>query len=236
VSVSGLFGETLSRKTAKSGFWLFRYFLLISVLGAGALLVLSALGLWLIFPNFVMRDAEDDAIHLATVISDREMRDFTEAGGGLLSIPQERLAELDLRLRSYLHPFGIVKIKIFNVKTQIVYSTDSKIVGRVDPENPKLQMALIGAATSKHESKDAIWDFTDEQRKDVEIIETYVPMYGADGSIVGAFEVYKDVTAHLARANKSMVFIWVALVVLVVAVSIGRKKQTTPAFYVYRTA
>jgi hypothetical protein len=41
---------------------------------------------------------------------------------------------------------------------QIIYSTDSKIIGKLDTGNAKLATALSGGTTSKYESKDRVWD------------------------------------------------------------------------------
>ena len=186
----------------------FRYFLLISLVAIAAILLVSGLGLRAILRDFVIMEAEDDAIRISAGIRDREMARFirlTSDGRYELDIPKQELPELDREMRTFLGSFDIVKIKVFNTDTRIVYSTDPGIIGRLDPNNTKLATALGGTPISKHESKDSVWDLADEMRQDVEIVETYVPVSGPDGTVVGGFEIYKDVTHDLVTANMALI-------------------------------
>jgi signal transduction histidine kinase len=121
-------------------------------------------------------------------------------------------------MRVFIAPFDIVKIKIFNTEPRVIYSTDPRATGELDPNNSSLLTALAGTPISKYEHKDEVWDLGDEERVDVEVIETYVPMYGPDGKIIGSFEVYKDITRNLAMADKIFVRSWGALAVTVLGV------------------
>ncbi len=194
-----------SRKVMGSGFKLFWYFQLFSFVFLVIILFIACLGLRLILQRFVLYEAEQDAAHISAAIRDSEISRFFQSDDAPkqhFSVPKEDLLELDNNMRAFLAPFDIVKIKIFNSETRIVYSTDPTIIGRADPNNAKLLAALSGASTSKHESKDEVWDLEDEERKNVEIVETYVPMYGTHGQVIGSFEIYKDVTYNLERADK----------------------------------
>ena len=54
----------------------FRYFLLISLVAITAILLVSGLGLRTILRDFVIMEAEDDAIRISAGIRDREMARF----------------------------------------------------------------------------------------------------------------------------------------------------------------
>lgn len=199
---------------------LFRYFLLLSVLATVTILVVAGVGLRFVLRDFVIREAEEDAIRICAAIRDCEMDRFIGLKSGktdCLSIPQTELPELDRQMRAFIAPFGIVKIKIFDRETRIIYSTDSKIIGKLNRDNSKLAISLSGSPISKHESKDQVWDLEEEIRYDVEIVETYVPIRGPDGKIVGSFEVYKDVTRHLVTADTILIH---ALLVLLLTILI----------------
>ncbi len=194
-----------SRQATGSDFKLFWYFQLFSFAFLVIILFIACLGLRLILQRFVLYEAEQDAVHISAAIRDSEISQFLQSGDApkqYFSIPKEKLLELDNNMRTFLAPFDIVKIKIFDSETRIVYSTDMAIIGSVDPNNAKLLTALSGTPISKYESKDKVWDIEYEERKNVEIVETYIPVYGSNGQVVGSFEIYKDVTCNLARADK----------------------------------
>jgi PAS domain S-box-containing protein len=216
-----LFNNARGQKTVKAGFPLFRYFQLASIPAIVIILIVAGLGLRSILRKYVLFEAERDAIRISRGIRDCEMRRFFELNHGMeqsLVIPQEELLELDHQMRTFLTPFDIVKIKVYNTETKIVYSTDSAIIGRLDPDNAKLAEALGGSVVSKHESKEAIWDLADEERADVEIVETYVPILGSDGCIIGSFEVYKDVTKDIATADSTLIRAGSVLTITVLSV------------------
>ncbi len=193
------------REVMGSGLKLFWYFQLFSFICLVIILFTACLGLRLILQRFVLYEAERDAIHISAAIRDSEISQLLQSGDApkqYFSIPEEKILELDNNMRTFLAPFDIVKIKIFDSDTRIVYSTDPAIIGRVDHNNAKLLTALGGIPISKYESKDEVWDLEDEKRKNVEIVETYVPIYGTHGQVIGSFEIYKDVTYNLTRANK----------------------------------
>ncbi len=207
--------------TSKTGFRLFRHFQLFSVPAIVIILIVAVLGLRFILRQFVLFEAERDAIRISCGIRDCEMHRFFGENHDKeqsLSIPQEELPELDHQMRTFLTTFDIVKIKIFNNETKIVYSTDPKIIGMLNPDNAKLAKALRGSAVSKYETKKNVWDLTAEERVDVEIVETYVPVRGSDGRIIGSFEIYKDVTKDLVIADRTLIRAGVMLSTTVLSV------------------
>ena len=212
---------TLRHKMPKSDFHLFRYFQFVSVAAICVILIVAGLGLRFIFRGMVLFEAEKDAIGISSALRDSEMSRFIQATGGKekqLSISGEDLLELDRHMRIFLAPFNIVKIKVFNSDTLIIYSTDSKIIGRTDPDNIKLAKALAGSPISSYETKDSVWDLADEERKNVKIVETYVPIKSPAGRIVGSFEIYENVTHDLAMADRILVRAWTILAVVVLSV------------------
>lgn len=213
--------NALEQGIAKSGSREFRYFQISSLAAIVVILIVAGLGLRFIFRNLVLYEAERDATRISNALRDSEMQRFiktNDKGEESLIIAEQEEDELDRRMRVFLSPFDIVKIKVFDSETRIVYSTDREIIGRLDRENAKLATALSGSPISKHESKDTVWDLADEERKDVEIVETYVPIRGREGTIIGSFEIYKDVTYDLANADGTLVRAGAVLSVTVLSV------------------
>ncbi|MHC4171955.1 MAG: hypothetical protein ACYTBX_09470 [Planctomycetota bacterium] len=140
-------GNADGQKVMKPLFFSFRRFQLTSLLVIIVILSVVSVGLRIIFQKLVLNEAERDAVHISTAIRDSEISQFFWPDGTqkqYFSIPPQRLSELDHNMRSFLVPFDIVKIKVFDIETQIVYSTDSTIIGEMDPNNAKLLTALGG--------------------------------------------------------------------------------------------
>ncbi len=95
----------------------------------------------------------------------------------------------------------IIKFKIFNLGGKIIYSTDSKDIG-VMSNHEKLRSALSGIPDSKlTKRKTELWEDTSEKGKwyEVDLLEVYVPIYSnidspSKDQIIGAFEIYKDIS------------------------------------------
>lgn len=208
-------------RIGKPGLRLLRHFRFASLPAIVLILVVASLGLRSIIRRLVIYEAERDAIRVSRALRDCEIRRFIGLHHGneqLLSISQELLPELDQEMRAFLAPFDIVKIKVFNTKTEIIYSTDTKIIGKLNPDNPKLAKALSGSPVSKYETKKHICDLTYEEHDKVEIVETYVPIRGPDGNVIGSFEIYKDVTSDLAIADMTLIRAGAVLSVTVLSV------------------
>ncbi|MHC4440038.1 MAG: sensor histidine kinase [Planctomycetota bacterium] len=204
------------------GFRLFRRFYLFSTVSIIVILFVAGLGLRHVLRNLIVLEAEDDAIHFSTVTRDYEIPQYIEQrhskNDPFLTIPPAELPELDRRMRTLITQFHIVKIKIYNTEPRVIYSTDQTIIGRLDLNNASLSKALAGTPVSKHEHKDEVWDLDDEKRINVEIVETYVPVYDTDGKIIGSFEIYKDITPNLAMADRIWIRSWGTLAVTVLGV------------------
>jgi len=213
-----IFDNADGQNVKKPLFFSIRRFQLTSLLVIVVILSVVSVGLRIIFQKLVLNEAEQDAVQISTAIRDSEISRFFWPDGTqkqFLSLPPQRLSELDNNMRSFLVPFDIVKIKVFDIDTRIVYSTDSTIIGEVDSNNAKLLTALGGVPASKYESKDEVWDLEDEKRINVEIVETYIPIHNPEGKVIGSFEIYKDVTRNLAMANSISIHAVIILSIIV---------------------
>ena len=199
-----IFRESSGKNIRGSKFYLFRHFYLISVVAIAVILGVACLGLRGIFRNFVLFEADRDAIRISRALRDCEVKEFIPTDDSKeqsVSIPAEKIPQLDHELRAFLAPFGIVKIKIFNRNTRIIYSTDPDIIGKLNPDNTELAKALSGKTVSEYETKEHAWDLEGEKHYEVGIVETYVPIYNQAGKTIGCFEIYKDVTEDFHMAD-----------------------------------
>ncbi len=155
-------------------------------------------GIYRIYSNHILHDAEEDAVHLTEVLIQGQ-HDLLfargENGRPRLFIDPANRTLLEQDLRQFLHPFRIAKVKIYDVSGRILFSTEPNLTGEVDHDNFRLQRALRGQIDSHLEKKDALRDLADERKLDVDVVECYVPIH-FENAVVGSFEVYADVTRY----------------------------------------
>lgn len=168
-----------------------------SIAAVIVILVLAYVGIWYIYQQNVTDLAERESVSVGKALYAQERALLTggdASGATSLTVANADFERLDRRMRDYLAPFNITKIKAFNPDGRIVYSTDSAIIGSVSAGNESLQRALRGEAVAEIESKEHVSDLYEEERFDVDIVETYLPVRNEDGEIIGSFEVYMDMT------------------------------------------
>ncbi len=201
--------------------YLLNLFTVLSVLSILVILLLAGYGVYRVYSNEMIKGAENDAVAVAQAIFEQERKVLSVRdpdGGERIRVAREDFAGLDERMRKYLHPFNMYKIKVFSGDKTIVYSTDYSIIGRVDSGNATLGRVLqSGAVDSKLQSKDKVADLAGEERFDVEVVETYLPIRVGD-AIIGSFEVYIDVSRARKRITtvlaSSVAILFLVLVVV----------------------
>jgi len=184
---------------------LLRLFGAVCVASVLVIMLLAGYGVHRIYSHEKIRDAEQDAVAVGQAIFIQELDVLTRrdsAGRERIQVERENFSGLDQRMRKYLHPFNMFKIKVYSHDKTIVYSTDHSIIGKVDSGNARLERVLRSAETdSKLQTKDKVADFAGETRFNVDVVETYLPIKAGD-AIIGSFEVYIDVTPARERVPK----------------------------------
>ncbi len=198
---------------------LLKVFTIFSLFSLAAILLLINFGIRKIYLRQNITEAEHDAIGISRLLIERERgRLFTydPEMKKYFNVAQEDLPSIDKIMFNYLDPLDIIKIKIFSKDEKILYSTDHTIIGQTDNHNSKLKRALKGEMVSKLEKKYNVWDLAGEQRHNIDLVETYLPVRDESNEIVGSFEIYLDISRHqqgIGKAlNSSMIFITVILV------------------------
>jgi diguanylate cyclase (GGDEF)-like protein len=184
-------------------------FMVSSLISLAVILVLIYFGAWYVFQRSVVDLAERESVSIGQALFTQE-RDLLTDGNperaASLAVRGADFERVDRRMRAYLAPFNITKIKVFGKDTKIVYSTDHTIVGKMEIGNQKLDRALRGEVVAKMETKGKVTDLADEERFNVDVVETYLPVTNKNGQIIGSFEVYMDMTPsreHLSRMLRS---------------------------------
>ena len=202
---------------------LLKLFSVFSVASVAAILLLVGYGVYRIYSAEKIWDAEQDAVAVGEAIFEQEQKVLLKRGSDgreRIQVEREDFAALDARMRKYLRPFNMYKIKVFSSDKTIVYSTDHAIIGKLDSGNIKLDRVLqFGTVDSKLEEKDKVADLAGEERFNVDVVETYLPIRAGE-AIIGSFEVYVDVSqarAQIPKVLTSSVAILFAVLVVVFA-------------------
>lgn len=197
----------------------------ISAVSAVVILAFTGFGVWSVVSHYVIRFAETSSVNISAALSSSERESFfTETLQGqrtvVREIPSDRLEEVDARIRQFLKDFDIVKIKVYARDGRIIYSTDHAIIGERDVDNRRLANALSGRNDVELVRKDQVQDLANESKIGVDVVETYVPIYGDNGEVIGCFEVYIDVSSYRGEIRQ-IVSIAIAVIALITLVVYG---------------
>ena len=212
------FPDDASRRAASPEFDLAKYFSLTCLILFVTVTSVMCVGFYHISTRYIRMDAEAHAVPVADWMSKTaftEGRPFPQPG------TQEREA-IRSELRGVLPPLQVFKIKVYDTSAKVIYSTDSTIAyGQPDPDNKKLQHALLGTITSELESDESVWDLDSEVQREGAIVETYVPVKDSSGRVIGVMEIYQDVTATYERILPALILIIVIASVLAMGTLYG---------------
>lgn len=181
---------------------LLRLFVTTAVASMIVIISLAGYGFHQVLQRYMVSAAEKSAITVSSALlaEERNLLVTVDPDGSFrMNIRNADRPWLDWHIRTFLAPFGIVKIKIYSAERRIVYSTEAKIIGRADLQNPRLENALAGHFDSKLERKEEVHDLADEVKFQVDVVETYIPVRDQNGKVFGSFEIYQDITKERAQ-------------------------------------
>ena len=172
----------------------------VAMVATTIILIASVAGTHWLYQGYVIKVSKLDAIRTSELIVAIESRFLTPSSHSASSLTEyldsDVLDQLDQRMSKFLSPHGILKVKVFSLNGTVVYSTDRSIIGEQNANNADLLKALEGEPVSKLQTKESFLDIKSEKRFDVDVVETYVPIHNADGTVVGCFEIYQDTTIY----------------------------------------
>ncbi len=198
---------------------LLRHYVRYSCISLVVIVLLICYGTYLAYLKHLVADAEGDSVALAGSIMEMERSSIVvpcQDGREELRIAPADLHGLDHRFGLFFRRFHILKVKIYDRSARVIYSNDRSLIGRDDPQNPRLLNALAGRLYSKVEEKESLLDFNGEEKFSVDVVETYVPVHDRRGTVIGSFELYQDVT-HCSRSIVRLVTISGVMLALILA-------------------
>ncbi|MBI2313970.1 MAG: hypothetical protein HYU77_15845 [Betaproteobacteria bacterium] len=175
------------------------WFIVIALVSVFAVLGLVGYGTFYLYKYLTVSDAQNASVGIGRALLERERELFVANVNGTpqIQIDAANFPVLDERMRKYLIPFNMFKIKVFGADKKIVYSTDKSILNMVDDKNAKLARTLAkGEVIPAIALKGSVKDLGGAERFNVDVVETYLPIRDENNFIIGAFEVYTDVSAY----------------------------------------
>lgn len=115
--------------------------------------------------------------------------------------------ELGQVLLSMTQRADITRVKVYDEKGYVVFSTLASQIGRNQADNRGFRRALEGNVASKFVYQDSINPF-DAETEDDNLIQSYLPVSDLSlGTVVGVFEIYTDVNELVQRAERAQLFV-----------------------------
>lgn len=178
---------------------LMTWFIVIAFVSVFSVLGLVGYGTYYLYKDLAVTDAQNASVGIGRAILERERELFVANVNGTpqIQIDAANFPVLDERMRKYLIPFNMFKIKVFGADKKIVYSTDKSIINKGDDKNQRLIRTLTkGEVIPQLAVKGSVKDMGGTEKFNVDVVETYLPIKDENNFIIGAFEVYTDVSAY----------------------------------------
>jgi signal transduction histidine kinase len=121
------------------------------------------------------------------------------SGEAIRQLPATRA--LDAEIRRLAQGLSVLKVKIYSLAGNTLYSSDPAQIGESRSTHPAIVRARAGVVTSELIERGK-FSAMDGERGRVNLLASYVPVLGADGRPVGVFEVYSDVTATVGGLDR----------------------------------
>lgn len=189
---------------------LLRLLVVTGIISIVVILAVSIGGFYRVFSGFVIKNAEDDSVKLCNLLLDQHKRLLLHpvgTDGQELNVHKDDISALDTALRRFLPDFDIIKIKVYDLRSRIAYSSEAALIGKYDSSNRRLKNALAGNIDTKLETKDKAKDLADEQLLNVDVVETYVPIRDKAGDVLGIIEVYINVTKYRSQITNGVTLV-----------------------------
>ncbi len=101
---------------------------------------------------------------------------------------------------------AVVKVKIYNRLGVTIFSTDPRQIGENRLDNHGFRGAINGSVVSELTHRQSM-DTFEGTMSDIDLLSSYIPINGRDGSIEGVFELYLDVTPFMVQLQRSLLWV-----------------------------
>ena len=129
-----------------------------------------------------------------------------------LLLSQPETSALHREVVSQMHGLPVVKVKLYNLNGDTVFSTDAKQIGENERDEEGFKKAILGTTISGITFRGK-FNAIEGEINDRDLISTYIPVRNEQsGGIEGVFEVYSDITALVLDLKNSQIRIAVGVI------------------------
>ena len=119
--------------------------------------------------------------------------------------------ELHQAIQDIMQDTTIVRIKLYNQKGSVAFSTKASQIGRDQSDNPGFVSAMAGKVKSRLLYRDTFNVF-DKETEDANLNQSYIPVrLNPMAPIQGVFEIYTDVNTLVKRTEHTVLVIMVGV-------------------------
>jgi PAS domain S-box-containing protein len=157
------------------------------------------------FTKLLIEDKVDDALNIAKHLSSYVSSQSANVEQNYLPV------DFFSQAMEHKKNFGLTKLKVFSRSGQVIFSTDTTEVGTINRERylrEVMEEAKPHAQVVTRHTKSL-----EGQIVPVDVIETYVPLM-KDHNVLGAFEIYYDITARKDELHNLLLHSSVTLSIL----------------------
>jgi len=197
--------------------------MLISIFFATALPAYNIIYVYPSFTRQMLRHTEEDAIRVARHLTSTLVGEQTE-----ITSDYETIKNFD-QIREFSKNLGLMKVKLFSHKGEIIYSTDPGDIGKINKNSYFHQVVAKGNSYTKYVEKKALT--ADGEKVEADVVETYVPIRN-NGKFIGAFELYYDISKKRAELDRlywksSAVLTGLAMILLITIILVLKNHAKT---------
>jgi signal transduction histidine kinase len=120
---------------------------------------------------------------------------------------------LERIIRKMLSDTHVVRIKLYDLSGNVVYSTDPDYKGDDEEQNSAFKSARAGVPKTSlvYEKSFNLFYSTDDNN----LVQTYVPIRASETTpVLGVMEIYSDITDYIIEANKTIFVLLISILLL----------------------
>ncbi|MBI3444008.1 MAG: PAS domain S-box protein [Magnetospirillum sp.] len=206
---------------SQSMFMLMRYFSMASAVA----LIITAWVLVLFYRNDQTEEqlfsTEAENSQLAGAFANTFWRQFQPFFTAIESMPPEavrsrgELRALDIAFESLSTGLPILKIRIYNTRGEILYSSIRDEIGSSSADDPQILQSLERGTASTAMNFVGAMPAPNGQIADRWVVRTCLPIKGEMGAVVGGLALYSDASLSMARLDRNVLRLgWMVAVIL----------------------